>query len=344
MTPRAPAPTRRAFLGTAGVLAGTAAAGVPAARAADPAPDIRFGHCVNGLAGWKPTVDIAAAIETVGPLGFDGVEMVCTSTQDLTGYWAGAGGDAVRAALDRHKLAVARFGLFFPTVGPLGSANPDDRKRALDHVEAGCKLAVKFGAAGIGFVPPRVPGFSRVSFDTLYTLPAGKKMTAGLPPGFDWKKAWAGFVDTTRECLARAKAYGLTLALEPHPDMFVMHSAQFERLAEEIPDPALGLTLDTCWTLMQCEHPVFIAHRLKGRVNNVQFRDLAPERNTFARFGDGMVDFPGVLKALRDTGYRGWVSLEEVFLGTGVTPQPRGVLIEDAKRFVAFMRQQLGRA
>src|SRR5687768_4184064 len=88
-------PNRRSFLQTAAVTAAMGAAAHPAA--ADDAPakkgKVRVGclsWCFHDFGPVNTPAQRAAveqSIDTIGELGFDGIELILTTRGDITGYW-----------------------------------------------------------------------------------------------------------------------------------------------------------------------------------------------------------------------------------------------------------------
>src|SRR5438874_889950 len=86
------------------------------------------------------------AIDIIGELGFDGIDLIALAPDDLTGYWHDATLDRLKAQLERHGLHVAQFVLFQPVVEDLTSADPTLRERSLDNFETGCRIGRALGA------------------------------------------------------------------------------------------------------------------------------------------------------------------------------------------------------
>jgi hypothetical protein len=116
----------------------------------------------------------------------------------------------------------------------------------------------------------------------------------------------AGCASLTRFAAGR----GVRLAFEPEPGMLVESLADWERLVAAV-GPGLDLTLDIGHC--RCLEPVPEAdcvRRAGSRLANVQLDDMRRGVHEHLPFGEGEVDLPAVLGALRDTGYRGLSSVE----------------------------------
>ena len=94
----------------------------------------------------------------------------------------------------------------------------------------------------------------------------------------------------------------------------------------------LGICLDTGhWTFGTGENPVDAVREFGDRIWHVHFKDADPAvmaesrreewdgltstgHGVFCELGKGCVDFPGVLAALGDIGYDGWIVVEQDIL------------------------------
>jgi sugar phosphate isomerase/epimerase len=332
---------RRRFLGTAAL----AAAAPFLTRSAEPASG-RSGPIQVGCVSWcfhdlSPAADPGAAIDIIGELGFDGIELIATSRGDFKTFWSDERVDRLRLQLERKKLRVSQFAMFQPVVEDLSSARRDERERALDHFESGCRLAARFDAPIVNIVAPWA---RELTGPTTY-LPRyyevegggpGKKFHIDIAEGFDWDQIWSGFVETVRGCVSRARAHGVEFSIENHTHTLLPDSGSLLRLWDAIRDPALGFNLDAGWIQLEREYPPVAIHKLKGHLLNLHLRDIDGLMHSFPPVGQGVMDFPALVQALKRTGYRGFVSLEQD--GHPGDPDMR----ETCRQYLRLMRECLG--
>src|SRR5882672_11386303 len=107
--------------------------------------------CFHNL---SPGVDPEPAIDLIGEMGFDGIELIVTARKDIKEFWTDTRVDQLKQKLDRHKLRVSQFVLFQPVVEGLSSTQGDVRDQALEYFEGGCRLGQKFEAPMIDIVAP----------------------------------------------------------------------------------------------------------------------------------------------------------------------------------------------
>ncbi|MCA9107849.1 MAG: sugar phosphate isomerase/epimerase [Planctomycetales bacterium] len=143
--------------------------------------------------------------------------------------------------------------------------------------------------------------------------------------GADCVSLWSGIVrddasaDEVLDRLAsgleqvcrHAEAANVDIGFEPEPGMAIDTMGRFARLIEWFDSPRLRLTLDIGHLYCQGEVPLAEPiSRWKDRLVNVHLEDMRAGVHEHLMFGDGEIDFPPVLQALFDTGYRGGVHVE----------------------------------
>ncbi|GLV79165.1 sugar phosphate isomerase/epimerase family protein [Streptomyces hygroscopicus] len=256
-----------------------------------PAP-LRFAYGTNGLTDLRLT----DALALLSDLGYDGVSLTLDHMHldplapDLASRTRRVARDLERFGLGVAVETGARYVLdarrkHHPTL-----LDPDPQARAarVDLLLRAVRVAADLGAAAVHC-------FSGV-----------------LPPGEPEETAWRRLADTIGPVADAAAAAGVALAVEPEPGHLLADLAGFHRLRTALGDPAaLGLTLDIGHC--QCLEPAPPAECVRAAapwVRHVQIEDMRRGVHEHLPFGDGEIDFPPVLEALRATGYRGLVGVE----------------------------------
>lgn len=127
---------------------------------------------------------------------------------------------------------------------------------------------------------------------------------------------------------------GMALGFEPEPDMLIDTTDAFGALLDEVDAPQLGLTLDVGH--LHCVGEVPIAEKITKwgeRIVNVHIEDMCARVHEHLMFGDGEIDFPPILAALRSVGYDGGIHVE-LSQHSHVAPQA-------AQQSAAFLRPLL---
>ncbi|MGW0422814.1 sugar phosphate isomerase/epimerase family protein [Streptomyces sp. NPDC003015] len=136
---------------------------------------------------------------------------------------------------------------------------------------------------------------------------------SGIPdPRTPERTVWDRLLSGCATVVEAAERAGVPLGFEPEPGMFIDTLDAYDELCRRLGDPdALGLTLDIGHC--RCLEPQPVAdcvRRAAGRLVNVQIDDMRRGTHEHLEFGTGEIDFPPVLAALSDAGYRGLVSVE----------------------------------
>ena len=128
-----------------------------------------------------------------------------------------------------------------------------------------------------------------------------------------------------------AAAKSVRLAFEPEPGMFIDTMTKFEELFDRVNHPAFGLTLDIGHLHCMGETPIEDhIRRWKDVLWNVHIEDMRRGVHDHLMFGEGEIDFPPVLRALREVGYAGGVHVE--------LSRHSHDAVETARKALAFLR------
>lgn len=136
-----------------------------------------------------------------------------------------------------------------------------------------------------------------------------------------------------------AAGYGLGVVFHPHVATFVETPSEVARLFDAISPTGIGLCLDTGHCVYGGGDPVEEMRRYRSRLRYMHVKDIdsralarvrrekmdfrrAVETGVFAQIGCGCLYFPAVLQELIESGYSGWMIVEQdVKYGqTAVTP------------------------
>lgn len=332
--------TRRQFLQATAL----AASALPLRAFAAEAPAGARGKPKVGCLSWcfhdlSPAADPEPAIDIIGELGFDGIELIVTAGADLQNFWTDARIDRLKQKLERAKLRVSQFVLFQPVVEGLSSTKADEREQSLDRFEAGCRIGRKFEAPLVNIVAPwarelKGPTSYLPRYYEIGNPKPNQKFHIDIAEGFDWTRVWNAYVETTRACLARAKAHGLKFSIEHHTHCLIPDAVSFLQLWDQIRDPALGLNLDVGWTLLQREYPPLAIHKARRQLMNLHMRDIDGEMRRFVHIGEGVMDFQAIIETLKQVGFNGYMSIEQ--------DKHPGDMKETCRRYLRLMREYIG--
>lgn len=202
--------------------------------------------------------------------------------------------ERMKAALEKHRLSsVIETGARFlldarqkhePT---LISADREGRRRRIDFLKRAIDIASELESDAMSFWS----GILREPIDEV--------------------AAFQRLADGCRDVLEHATRKNVQLAFEPEPGMLIESFEQFTRLLELVDGPLFGLTIDIGH--VQCVESGPIAPYLvewAPRLFNVHIEDMRGGVHEHLMFGEGEIDFPPVISALRQIGYTGGVHVE----------------------------------
>jgi L-ribulose-5-phosphate 3-epimerase len=250
---------------------------------------LRFGYGTNGFANHR----LADAITVIADLGYTGVALTLDHDH-LDPFSPGlARAVATTADLlrDRNLGVVVETGARY-LLDPWRKHAPtflhDERAVRIDFLRRAVAIGADLGAEAVS-------------------------CWAGVRPSdVDADTAWKRLVDGVAEVVATATDAGVPIGFEPEPGMLVEDIAGWKRLRADLGAPAaFGLTLDIGHC--RCLEPVGVPECVEdvvGDLVSVQIDDMVRGVHEHLEFGTGEIDFPPVLRALREGGYRGLVAVE----------------------------------
>lgn len=241
---------------------------------------------------------IEQAIERIAELGYPGIEILA----DVPHAWPAGLLDerklAIREHLARHGLAISNVNAFMmnAVADPRQAywhpawTEPDPHYRAIrrEHTLRALRLARELGAPHITTEPggPLLPGQSRDA-------------------------AMQIFYDELMPCVALAEELGVGLLIEPEPGLLIERFEQYLDLVERIDSPAMGLNFDIGHAYCVGEDPATWVPRMSAHTRHYHVEDIAASRVHHHLIpGHGAIDFPATLRAIRATGYDGWLTVE----------------------------------
>ncbi|MFJ3929032.1 MULTISPECIES: sugar phosphate isomerase/epimerase family protein [unclassified Streptomyces] len=253
---------------------------------------LRLGYGTNGLADLR----LDDAIGLLADLGYDGVGL----TLDHMHLDPLAPGLAHRTA--RVAKALGRRGLTcaVETGGryvldprrkhapSLLDPDPDARSRRVDLLLRAVRVAADLGAHAV------------------------QCFSGTAPPGTPVSLAWERLGRSLAPVVTAADEHRVPLAVEPEPGHLLDTLAAFHRLRALMGRPGvLGLTLDIGHCLcVEPRSPAACVREAAPWLRHVQIEDMRRAVHEHLPFGEGEVEFPPVLEALRSSRYEGLVAVE----------------------------------
>jgi len=165
----------------------------------------------------------------------------------------------------------------------LVTADPAGRARRIDFLTRALAVAAETGGEAMSF-------------------------WAGVPkPGVDPARARDWLREGVEEIVRRAEAMGVVAALEPEPGMLIETVDDWRALDM----PSLKLALDTGHCIVTGERdPAAAVVEFAASLGTVTIEDMRRGEHIHLPFGEGDMDVPAVLGALRSVGFGGLICVE----------------------------------
>ena len=141
-------------------------------------------------------------------------------------------------------------------------------------------------------------------------------------------------VQSCQDLATDAQQYGVRLAFEPEPGMFIDTMARFAELHRCVNQPNFGLTIDIGHLHCMGETPIEdYLRQWRAVLWNIHIEDMRKGVHDHLMFGDGEIDFVPVLRTLNEIGYVGGAHVE--------LSRHSHDAVGTARRALAFLRERL---
>lgn len=265
-------------------------------------------------------------LDLVTEAGYAGIDL------GPVGYLGSGSELAERLGTRGLSLAGGYIELPFSEPQPFGEMLP-----ALDE------LLDTFDSVGTNGAPPPRPTLADAGSPERAALPGRSALDPSV--GFD-DEGWRRFAEGVAAGVARCRARGYEPTFHHHTATYVEAQWEIERLLELT---EVGLCLDTGHLLLGRGDPVTAVRAWGDRINHVHLKDArldvlhaivdegAPveaiwRRRAFCPLGEGDVDVDGVLAALNERGYSGWLVVEQDIIPEPDTPVDQAAAEQRANR------------
>jgi sugar phosphate isomerase/epimerase len=250
---------------------------------------VRFGYSTNAFVRF-PLID---AIETIGRLGFRGVEIMCDKPHLYPPEYSEEDLKCVRRVVEERGLKITNLNSFTlfavgDTYLPSWIEGDNERRRIrVRHTLECLKIASYLGCSNIS-VPPGGPlnGASR-------------------------KEAILLFYAGLEKVIPLAEALGINILIEPEPGLLLENSHQFKSFIEEVKSDLVGLNFDIGHFFCVGEDPKAAFEELLPWIGHMHLEDIAADRvHNHLIAGHGCIPFLDLFRTVSASGYGGDMSLE----------------------------------
>lgn len=231
----------------------------------------------------------------VAKAGYTGIEIMCDTPHAWPFDLTDSDVQRILRVLENRGLAIANLNAFMMCAvqdfhHPSWIEEDEDfRKVRVAYTKECIDLAARLGAP------------------TISTEPGGPLKGMNMSR----EKALETFARGLDQVLPLARDKGVTVLIEPEPDLLLQTSDEFLAFMAAFPHPNLGLNFDVGHFYCMGEDPAELVKKLEGYTRHYHLEDI-PETREHCHIlpGQGGVDIAGVLEAVRQTGYRGYLTVE----------------------------------
>jgi sugar phosphate isomerase/epimerase len=132
-----------------------------------------------------------------------------------------------------------------------------------------------------------------------------------LAPGQSRREAIDLFVEVLKPLAQHAHDKGVLLLIEPEPGLLLETTDQYLEVAERVNAPSIGLNFDVGHAYCVAEDLPRSIAKLAPHIRHYHLEDIAASRvHHHLVPGTGAIDFEEVVRAIRSTGYDGWLTVE----------------------------------
>lgn len=245
----------------------------------------------GSMGSLTPSYTLEETIARLSKIGYDGIEIVCSSPHAWPYYLSQEKRQKIAGLLREKNLACSSV-MAVPGGGPgcnAASVSKEERQWTIQYIKDVLDLADIWNCKRLAFVAGwAIYGTSR-------------------------REAWKNSLDTLKRIGEYALEKGVTVCIEPTAtDSNVVENPEDAiEMIEESGLPNIGMMFDVAHALFRQENPHDYVYRAGKYLKHVHFCDtdrLPP--------GSGNVDFYPIMKALKDIDYQDYITMEIGFSRT----------------------------
>lgn len=243
--------------------------------------------------------------DNVKALGFDLVDYLSTY-ESLDSYFTEEKCQEIAAHCKELGLEIG--GLVFQS-DLWNQVDEEVKSKQLAYFRKCAVAAKNLGASAISCIIPHPYGAKPNRMGS----PSEKK-ALNLPADYSWEKDWANYISQMTAACDIAAEYGLRIALECFPGSLCSTPHAMLQALKDVNRENFGIQLDSAHLMNQGIDVETAVYMLGGKnIFNVHAKDSDGLTRGNLPCGAGRVDYIAFLKALKNVGYTGNVSIEVEF-------------------------------
>ncbi|MEE0200176.1 sugar phosphate isomerase/epimerase [Faecalicatena contorta] len=272
------------------------------------------------------------AIRKAADVGFEGIELMVDDEKELEAYWTEAKTEEIKLLLKQLKLDLIQICIFQNLAGGFASLEKADSEKALYNFRKVCRLAKKLGAPAVNFPVPypendiqakttaTLPEYFYLNTPDM-VLPGGEtrcvdgwrfdaKFRLYFPADFKWEKYWENFVENMKKVSEIAASEGVSCRIENTYNTMAPHTDSILRLLKRVESDVLSVSFHSAQAFLQREILPWAVHKYGRKMTHFRACDGDGLACYNLPVGSGIIDWEGVLSALQEIGYDGYLSFE----------------------------------
>jgi L-ribulose-5-phosphate 3-epimerase len=267
--------TRRSLIEAGGIAFLSAAWGLPYSRAANAETGLRKGVIVEML---PKQLSYLERFRLAKDIGFQGVEAYTLTEQDKAEELKEA---SIKTGLPIHSVMNQAHWKF-----PLSSGDPAVVAQGLQGMETSLRNAQLWGAGAVLLVP------------------------AVVNPETGYEDAYKRSQQQIRKLIPLAKELKVVIAVEDVWNKFLLSPLEFVRYVDAFDSPWVRAYFDV-GNIVLYGYPQDWIRTLGKRIARIHLKDFKSETKEFVPLREGSINWPEVHKALSETGYSGFLTIEQ---------------------------------
>lgn len=272
------------------------------------------------------------AVKKVAEAGFDGIELMVDDERELEAYWTDDTVSHMKELLEQNGLELIQLCMFQNMIGGLASLRPEEQDRAVEKIGRVCRLAKQLGAGAVSFTAPypqdditvrttaTLPEYYYLNLPDM-VLPGGEtrsvegwrfdaKFRLYFPDDFEWETYWENFIAGMKRAEDTARAEGMPCRIENRYNTMAPHTDTMLRMLKQLKGDYMSVSFNTAQAFIQREILPWAVHKYGGRLTHVRACDGDGLACYNLPVGAGICDWAGILEALCEIGYDGYISFE----------------------------------
>mgnify|MGYP004529548057 CR=1 FL=1 len=250
--------------------------------------------------------------------------------------------ETVSAELEKNGLSIVAGTIFDDLV------SEENYENLLKQTEDICSLITKL---------PPLPRHEGQHFATPYMTVMDwgheeRDYAAGHPekaPRLS-EEEWKAMIRHITGICEKAAEYGVRPVIHPHAGGYIEFADEIEKLVQDVPYELAGLCLDTGHLYYSGMDPAQWLKKYQDVLDYVHFKDVNEKvyrevlgkkirffegcgEGSMCPIGTGVLDYPGIKKALEEIGYSGYITIEQER-----DPKNSDTSLRDVKASVSYLK------